>query len=611
MQELSEYKQKVFNKARDDFQRMALNPLYVDWRNECIENNAFHDGKNQWPLTIVNKLKARGQDIVVLNKIKPMVNQICGLEVNTRTKFAYRSHSNNEEEELLAKALTHFGFYVQENQDFPYKGSLAFKDMLKGGIGWTHLYSYKGVTYYDYINSLNMVYDADDFSPQLTNQQSIANMRFLSNDQLNMLWPQYKKRFEEINPQQSVVIGNSGFSSELYNRQSAWLSTVMENLGLGNRYPVIEVQYREAKKYYCGIGKSGQYFSTFDEEKAEKLANSPNDIDEEMGTQIMRTVIYENLLLDHSPLYPNIPNMEDFSYFPRVWDRRSSDSIPVGWIEGLKDLQREINYRKAKELHALNSVRAVIDGEAYQGQSMEDIRNELTRPDGILFKSKGSTVDIIPNIDMAASHMRAAERNDHELQQVSGLFSDSLGEPTNATSGVAIKQRQIGTSKNLASGFDGNSIVKKREGKMLLNIIQGGDSENLFAKILDDDETQSLVLNLVREIDGEKVIFNDVRTLPVDVYIEQVPDYDSSPEEQQATLEALLNNPQGMMIMQNPELLKLLRFRDWEKIANSMQQIQQRQMAMEQQAQGNGQMQLQASSNENVGAMNPVSLGAI
>jgi hypothetical protein len=303
--------------------------------------------------------------------------------------------------------------------------------------------------------------------------------------------------------------------------------------------------------------------------------------------------------------------MEDFSYIPRVWDRRSSDSIPVGWIEGLKDLQREINYRKAKELNALNSVRAVIDGEAYQGQSMEDIRDELMRPDGIILKNKSSTVEIIPNIDMAASHMKAAERNDHELQQISGLFSDSLGEPTNATSGVAIKQRQIGTSKNLASGFDGNSIVKKREGKMLLNIIQGGDSENLFAQILDDDEAQSLVLNLVREIDGKKVIFNDVRTLPVDVYIEQVPDYDSSPEEQQATLEALLSNPQGMMIMQNPELLKLLRFRDWEKISNSMQQIQQRQMAMEQQAQGNGQMQLPSSSNENVGAMNPTQLGAI
>lgn len=610
MQELSEHKQKAFNKARDYFQRGALNPLYVQWRNECIDNNAFYDGKNQWPQSIINKLKARGQDIVVLNKIKPMVNQVCGLEVNTRTKFAYRSHSGNEEEELLTKALTHFGFYVQENQDFPYKGSLAFKDMLKAGLGWTHLYGYKQKTYYEYINSLNMVYDADDFSPQLTNQQFLANMRFLSNDQLNMLWPQYRKQFEEINPEQSIINGVSGFSSELYNRQSSWISPVIETLGLGNRYPVIEVQYREAKKYYCGIGKSGQYFSTFDEEKAEDLANSSNDIEEEMGTQIMRTVIYADLLLEHSPLYPNIPNMEDFSYIPRVWDRRSSDSVPVGWIEGLKDLQREINYRKAKELNALNSKGAIIDAEAFQGQSMEDIRDELSRPDGILLKSRNSTIDIIPNIDMAASHMKAAERNDHELQQVSGLFSDSLGEPTNATSGVAIKQRQIGTSKNLASGFDGNSIVKKREGKMLLNIIQGGDSENLFTQILDDEEAQSLVLNLVREIDGKKVIFNDVRTLPVDVYIEQVPDYDSSPEEQQATLEALLSNPQGMMIMQNPELLKLLRFRDWEKIANSMQQIQQRQMAMEQQAQGNSQMQL-PPPNENIGAVNPVNLGAM
>jgi hypothetical protein len=207
---------------------------------------------------------------------------------------------------------------------------------------------------------------------------------------------------------------------------------------------------------------------------------------------------------------------------------------------------------------------------------------------------------------MAASHMKAAERNDHELQQVSGLFSDSLGEPTNATSGVAIKQRQIGTSKNLASGFDGNSLVKKREGKMLLDLIQGGDSENLFVQILDDEETESLVLNLVREIDGEEVIFNDIRTLPLDVYIEHVPDYDSAPEEQQATLEALLANPNAMMILQNPELLKLLRFRHGDKIAGAMQQLQQQQMAMEQQAQGNGQMQVPANQDS---GLNPVNLG--
>lgn len=604
MQELSEYKQKALIKARDYFSRGALNPLYVQWREECIDNNAFYDGKNQWPTSIVNTLKARRQDIYVLNIVKPIINQICGIEVNTRSKFAYRTHSGKDEEELLAKALTHFGFYVQESEDFSYKSSLAFKDALKGGIGWTNLYSHKGKTYYEYINSLNMVYDADDFSPQMTNQQFVANMRFMSNEQLCMYWPQYKKQFAEIRP--NDYHGGSESSSELYNRQSSWISPVMEGMGLGNRYPVVIVQYRQPKRFYCGIGKSGQYFSTFDEEKAHDLVESVNDIEEEVGTQVMRTVFYQDLLLDHSPLSPNIPNLENFSYIPRIWDRRSCDSLPVGLVESMKDVQRERNYSKAKYLNALNSVRVVIDAEAYQGQSLEDIREEAGRPDGVIIKSRNSTVDIVPNLDMVASHMKAAERNDYELQQVSGVFSDSLGDPTNATSGVAIKQRQIGTAKNFASGFDGNLIVKKREGRMLLDIIQGGDNENLFVQILNDDEHESLVLNLTREIDGKKVIFNDVRTLPVDVYIEQVPDYDSSPEEQQATLEALLSNPQGMMIMQNPELLKLLRFRDWEKIASSMQQIQQRQMQMEQQAQGNGQMQLPANTNSD---LNPVDLG--
>ena len=39
-----------------------------------------------------------------------------------------------------------------------------------------------------------------------------------------------------------------------------------------------------------------------------------------------------------------------------------------------------------------------------------------------------------------------------------------------------------------------------------------------------EQERERIILNLVREIDGKKKIFNDIRTLPISLYIEEVPD---------------------------------------------------------------------------------------
>ena len=138
-----------------------------------------------------------------------------------------------------------------------------------------------------------------------------------------------------------------------------------------------------------------------------------------------------------------------------------------------------------------------------------------------------------------------------------------------------------------------------------------GDSglRNILVNIvLDNDEKENLILNLVREIDGKETIMNDIRTIPVDIYVERVPDFDSSPEEMQENLQQLLANPQAPLILQNPELLKLLRFRDYEKIATAMQALQQQQNQQEAMLRGGGS---QEAFQPNPAAMNPTALGSV
>ena len=111
---------------------------------------------------------------------------------------------------------------------------------------------------------------------------------------------------------------------------------------------------------------------------------------------------------------------------------------------------------------------------------------------------------------------------------------------------------------------------------------------NLAVEFLDPKERESLILNLTRIIDGKPVIFNDIRSLPLSLYVEEVPDYQSSFAEQKATFESLLSNAHAQWLMLSPELLRRLGVRNPESIAHEMQAALEQKTMMEQGVAGRG-----------------------
>lgn len=601
---LSESREKALSDAKIQLASMGGNLLYQKWRREAIDSFNFYDGTGQYSEKVLRKLGIRKQDAIVINKVRSMINQASGMEINTRGNIAYAPQSNREDAERLTKAMTHFGFAIQKNQHYPFKGSLRCRDTLTCGLGWSRTVYQNNQFFYDYINPLNVIFDADDFSPQLENMRGVIYMHWMSPEDVKSNWPKYEKLIDNIS--KNDFDGSGNFTSEYFNRNSAYIP--MNNIGSnGTTLQVNECFKREKCEYYEGIDKTGYYFQTFNEEFAEKIADKKSDIQEKMGNRIMRTVFCNDILLEYGPLSPNLPNQQDFPLVPSVWLRRTCDGVPIGWLEDLKDPQRLINFTKLKHNMSLNSVRARIDINAIQGMSADEIRDQLQDPSGILFTTGNGPVDIIPNLDISEAMVKASERLDYELQQVSGMYSDSMGDTTNAQSGIAIKRRQIASSKNLAFGFDTFTYVKEREGKILLDLMQGCGLENVLVNIvLDNDEKETFIMNLVRESDGQ--ILNDIRTIPADVYVEIVPDYDSSTEERQAILRELLQNPIAPTLLQNKPLLKeYIGARNVDKIAEAAQQIQQQQNEQ--------QLAMKGISSgvppQNIDAINPTQLGAM
>lgn len=580
----SEAKVNALNKARDYFQYAANNILLTQFRRECANRFAFYDGEGQYPPAVLQQLRDRGQEPIVVNKIKSMVNQVSGIERKNRTRTAFRVHNDDENAEKLSKALTHYVYYIQEHQDVPVKRSDRNKDSLICGVGWSGIYPYQSQICFENIHPMNILFDADDFSPQMTHQKYCIRAHWMGREDLKILYPKYAKQIDDLfgNAEPASM---SSFSAEFFNRVSQYIDvSAIGGQGIGSTILVIEVQRKERKKFFSGMDYSGNEFETFNEKEAEELSPSKKYITEKWGYQIIRTVFCRDIVLEHAPLKPNIPNLPDFLYIPCVYGRRSSDAMPDGWITPMMDLQRMLNYNKLKEVAFNGSSRVVADSHAFVGQTMEEVQQQLSRSDGIIIKNPDAEVTLHNNVDLAMSQINSSKRLDEEFQQVSGMFSDAMGAPSNATSGVAINSRARLSVTNQQAGFDVFELANKREARMMLNLIQGGGEENILAQILTPDEEEVVILNLARDIKGEKVIFNDIRTLPLSIYVETTHDVESGPEEQRATVEAIMANQNAQFILQSPAVLKLLGFRDWKKIADEMQQLNQQNQQMEQMA---------------------------
>lgn len=316
------------------------------------------------------------------------------------------------------------------------------------------------------------------------------------------------------------------------------------------------------------------------------LTVSEREIEETYSERVMRTLFLDNTLLEHAPLDFALPESKDFSLIPIVFQRRFRTGVPYGLLEAMKDIQRDCNVRVTKSVYAINSSNLIFEGNPLPGADINRIKKELKSADSVIILPKDSKFQISSNAQLGEEQLKIVELYLNLIQRVTGIHDEMLGMQTNATSGVAQNIRQVNSVRNNVFAFDNFSQMKKRESLFILGMLQSGDDENIAVQILTPEENEVMILNLTRTIGGRKVIFNNVRTLPLSLYIEEVPDYKSTFEEQKATFEALLGNAHAHWMMLSPELLRRLGVRDPEKIAAEMRQALQEKSMMEQSAAG-------------------------
>ncbi len=518
------------DKARRYYEFAVHHPAYTAWHADAKQAWAFYDG-DHWTADEISKLQEYGQPPIVINKLASKVDNLAGSEVAGRTRILYRSRSGQQQEEDTARALSDLSLYIAERNNQALEISQVFRAGLVTGIGWldigieadtqnggqqTHIFNRCE-------DELRVIWDPSASRQDFSDARFVCRERWLDEDDIQQHFP--AKAAEALSLLKQPQFGQHHYG------QAPGIQYINAN---GDKLRVVEVQYKKSETQYMLSHPDGRTTTTFDAKFAKAHGGS---VTSAFVPRVYVAYFTDNLLLSHQPL----PYQHGgFSLVPYVFKRNRKDGRPYGMVKSAIDPQKELNKRRSKAMHLLNTAQVIADIDAVEDPYK--LAREAARPDGMILKRPGKELKIIRNSDLAQSQVAVMDQAARDIQEVMGVFDESIGKQSNATSGLAIQQRQMAGTLNQMFAFDALRRTKRALGHQLLALMRQYFTAEMVIRITDDMAApRQLHLNRTRQnAEGDTVMENDITLGTYDVYVEEVRDVMSSQELEIQQLNMLL-----------------------------------------------------------------------
>lgn len=464
--------------------------LHGDFRIEQMKDHKFYDG-DQWDEDDKSELKARGQKATVFNQIKPTVDWVVGTE--KRTRIDYVVLPRGKEDRPLAETKTKIMKYVSDVNKEGFHRSRAFEDAVKSGVGWLEA----GVrsdpdedpVFVRWEDWRNIWWDTLHTEPDYSDARYLFRSKWVDFDIAAVMFPdrlqvvklavqkddlywQEEDQTIDVDP----VEGEGGFALELSGDTgvTTWSR---------NRVRLIEAWYKEPMRGKVMKGKeigtlSGVMFDENNQDHQtlvdEGLASVYDAI--RMGIRVMifcsKGVLYDG---------PTPYNHNRFPFVPIWAHRKKVDNSPYGMIRQLRDPQEDLNKRRSKALHILNTRQVVADDNATD--DWDDLKAEVDRPDGLIRVKPGTRFDFESDTQLANEHVMLMNQDAEYIERTGGVNDEMMGRQTNAISGRAITARQeLGTTLTMTM-FDNLRLAFQLIGEVKLSLVEQFYSEEKTIRI--------------------------------------------------------------------------------------------------------------------------------
>ena len=486
-----------------------------DARQNQRRDRDYYDSK-QWTSEEIAELKKRKQPVVTENLIKPKIDNLMGMERQSRTDpKAFPSTPGDED---AAEAATDAIRFVLDNNDFDYTRSDFSEDLFIEGESGAIVEEKDGEIEITHIPWDRLIKDRHSRRRDGKDAKYLGLGAWMDyDDAVRIYGKEHKDKFSKGSEGDSLT-------DEMEDRpQWSWF----EGTGSRQRCFVVDLYHLEGKwmrSVFTGGGVIYQGESRYKDEAGE----------------------------------PRNPIETGAAFIDR-------DNNVYGVARQLISIQDEINKRRSKLLHFLNSRQTKSQAGAVD--DLAQMKRELNKPDGHIVVNPGFDFEILGNGDLAGGQFNLLS-DSREVMNSVGANDAITGKAEGGASGRAIQARQQAGVLELGPVFDSIRSWQKRVYRQVWLCVQQFWTEERWIRVTDDEQNIKFVgLNQPvtnrQKLEGEGMqippdmydprldmvaeVKNPVAELDVDIILEDAPDLVNLQSEQFDLLAQMYQaNPQGI-----------------------------------------------------------------
>lgn len=453
-------------------------------RERAERDRDYYDGK-QWTLEEAETLRKRGQPVVSMNVIRGRVNYHLGMEKKQRRDP--KAYGRGPNDMAAADVATEALRYAMDRTEYQSSRSAVWENIKIEGAGALEC-SLKDRAdgnkdvFWKRVPWDRFFADPHSCLPDYSDARYLGQVRWVDEDEL---LADYPDAAEAAELSLTRAFGHVGQTYDDKPRWQVWSDPRRK------RFRLVQIWYLEGRQWMFAEFVRGGI-----------LQAGPSPYQDDQGESLCGLVA-------------------ESCYIDRENNR-------YGEVRDLIDPQDEVNKRRSKALHLINTRTIITEMGAFPDGDKEKVRREANRPDGLIVVAPGKRFDIDKNVELAAGQAQLLQQAQDHIA-ATGPNASLLGKEEDGAgqSGVAIARKQQGGLIELGDGLDVLRRLDHRVFKHTWAAIKQYWTAPMWVMVTEDEEApQYIGLNQV-QMDpqtGQPVMMNPVGQMDVDITIEDAPD---------------------------------------------------------------------------------------
>lgn len=429
----------------------------------------------QWTREQEQELEAQGRKAIKSPHIAKVIWSMVGWRAQNKYEIKYLPRGASDTG--TAQAKTAVAKFVWDQNSAEYLMGDACLSQYIGPMGWVYVGAdfsdpTKEPIAMDNVPWREMGWDFRSKKTDLSDAKYVYRERWMALDEAKQLYPEHADALD-----QWVVTraeGDDGVNEYgmAYTEQRAGDPVGPISSWPADRYLYAARQEVRLVEMWYRIKQKGHYLQLPDGRNVVFDQNNPEHQYSVMTGGMVRpgtiNCVYSatftgDLLLEHmkSPYHHGM-----FPYVP-VWGLVDQKGIPYGITRLIEDEQLIINWSTSKLLWVAASRQAFIGPSA----DVDDVAENLAKPDGLIRRDNPGDVEIIPQADMAGLNANLLQNALSNMREIAGSTAETRGQSSDAKSGRAILARQDAALRQQGRFLDNEQRALQQIGRMLASLM--------------------------------------------------------------------------------------------------------------------------------------------